>query len=239
MNKIWALSSLEGTISALNNWIMRHHESELLPRKLVVSRVHAPWSDHLSAVIWRGWLVKESRKRGEEGFRPKVPCLTYYLLGGLFALSISMRAELEIFGGHLSWQHSEAQRGQVPHPGLELGLNHTVLTTQQILMPGLCISDLFSQLNCQLIEGRDPPPPPSHCCLRMQPDRKLLGSGVGLIVTHSFSLFPHRWNLREALTQAASMPHNCFGSTMHHSGPSPSIFCSARLTPPTHCPLCN
>lgn len=60
-----------------------------------------------------------------------------------------------------------------------------------ILTPALYITDLFPELNCKPFEGRDP----LSKCLSQNPSWKALGTMVDLIMTSSFSLFPHDRNL--------------------------------------------
>lgn len=75
--------------------------------------------------------------------------------------------------------------GAGPH-----GFNHIA-----VVVPGFCISDLFSQLNCKPFEGRDAL---SQCRVRMHLDWKPRGSGVGFIKAYSFHLFPQQCTLRAA-----------------------------------------
>lgn len=105
----------------------------------------------------------------------------------------SVGAELEIFGGHPSWQHGKAQRGHVLHP--DEGLDRSGFNHIAVVMPGLCIWDLFSQLKCKPFEGRNAL---SQCSVRMHLDWKPWGSGVGFVRAHSSHLFPQQWSLRAA-----------------------------------------
>lgn len=70
---------------------------------------------------------------------------------------------------------------------VELWLAHTLLTMWQY---GCLVYAFHTGFLNWTVSSVRAETPLSHCHLRMHLDQKPLGSGVGLIVTHTFSLFP-------------------------------------------------